>query len=125
MRLGRAARGCATARAHVLAGRVVVLDRAPTDGLLSDADTSAGGRLLLRCALAWAPQPAVVVLLDAPGDLLFARSGEHSPQVLEARRQDYRRVHPDAVVLDATAPIDEVRRAALAAVWARLLVARA
>lgn len=123
--LGRAARASATARAHVVAGRVVVLDRAPSDGLLVDHDRSLGGRLLIRCALAWAPRPTVVVLLDAPGEVLFARSGEHTPKVLEARRQDYRRVHPDALVLDVTAPMSDVRRAALAGVWTRLLHGRA
>jgi thymidylate kinase len=69
-----------------------------------------------------APPPGLVVLLDAPGELMFARKGEHTPELLEQRRQAYRSIvghFPHAVVLDASRPLEEVTRRAVAAVWQR------
>jgi thymidylate kinase len=37
----------------------------------------------------WFPRPHLVIMLDAPGEILFARKGEGSPELLERRRQDY------------------------------------
>jgi thymidylate kinase len=63
-----------------------------------------------------------VIVLDAPGDALHDRKGEHDPDRLEAMRAAYRRIaegRKNAVVLDATAEPDAVRRAATAAIWDR------
>ena len=62
----------------------------------------------LRCLL---PRPRLVLVLDAPGEVLFARKGEGSVSLLERRRQDYlemRKLFTDLEVLDATAPLDTV-----------------
>ena len=57
------------------------------------------------------PRPNLVIFLDAPGDLLFARKGESSVEELERRRQGFlaagRRV-PRFVRVDATRPLLEV-----------------
>lgn len=119
-RVARMARKVLWVRWHAARGRLVVLDRSAYDALLADADHSAGGRVLAWLALRWSPEPFLVVLLDAPGQVLFGRKPEHPVEVLEQRRQDYLAQHPGALVLDASRSADEVRRAALAGVWTRL-----
>ena len=57
------------------------------------------------------PKPDLVVLLDAPGEVLFARKGEGTPEWLEQRRAEYLelvRSMPRYAVVDATKPVDEV-----------------
>ena len=57
------------------------------------------------------PAPDLVVFLDAPGHVLFARKGESSAPELERRRQAYLRMGerlPRFVRVDATLPLDEV-----------------
>ncbi|MDQ2998540.1 MAG: hypothetical protein M3R61_16010, partial [Chloroflexota bacterium] len=74
-------------------------------------------RWLLAAA---APKPNLVVFLDAPGELLYARKGEHSPEILEQQRQHYLglRAHiPQMVVVDATRDADQVRRTVTALIW--------
>jgi thymidylate kinase len=61
------------------------------------------------------------VVLDAPGELLHARTGEHDPAVLEAERRAYLRFARDragAIVVDATREPDRVRGDITAAIWA-------
>lgn len=62
------------------------------------------------------PRPQMVVLLDAPAEVLFERKPEGSVALLEQRRQEYWRLKDDFarhngpafVVVDATRPPDEV-----------------
>ncbi len=57
------------------------------------------------------PKPDLVVYLDAPADVLLARKGEGSLELLERRRADYLEladVAPDFEVVDATMPLDDV-----------------
>jgi hypothetical protein len=59
-------------------------------------------------------------VLDAPGELLFARKGEHSVPVLEELRRGYVQLatrFPRSLVIDAAQPPQRVARAALTAVW--------
>jgi thymidylate kinase len=66
------------------------------------------------------PAPDLVIVLDAPGDVLFARKGEHSAELLERQRQQYlalRNTLPQLVVVDATQEEDQLRRTALALIW--------
>ena len=122
-RAARVVRTSAAAHAHRLRGRLVVLDRFAQDVLLpGSAAPGAAGRILSALALRLNPRPDLVLVLDAPGDVMFARKGEHSPEILEERRQAYLALSarfPHSVVLDASLPADEVRAAALAAVWQR------
>jgi thymidylate kinase len=72
--------------------------------------------LLVRTA----PHPGLVLLLDAPGEVMFARKGELTVELLEERRQSYlamARADPAFVVLDATSPPEEVARRAMSAIW--------
>jgi thymidylate kinase len=57
------------------------------------------------------PRPDLVILLDAPAEVLLARKGEGTLALLERRRQDYLRLRefvPRFVVVDATQPADAV-----------------
>lgn len=122
-RAARVLRTSATAHAHRVRGRLVLLDRFAQDTLLpGSAAPGTAGRILSSLALRLNPQPDLVLVLDAPGAVMFARKGEHSAEVLEERRQGYLALaarFPHSVVLDASRPAAEVRSAALAAVWRR------
>ena len=91
---------------HKIRGRLVLFDRYIYDSRL---DASAKTPLKTR-ARRWllsvaAPKPDLVVFLDAPGEVLYARKGEHSPEILEQQRQHYlglQRHIPQMVVVDAT-----------------------
>ncbi|HEU4895058.1 MAG TPA: hypothetical protein VFT85_04395 [Acidimicrobiia bacterium] len=57
------------------------------------------------------PRPDVVIMLDAPAEVLFARKGEGTVELLEERRREYllaRDQVPAFYVVDATRPEDEV-----------------
>lgn len=123
-RTARAVRGSLSARWHRGRRRLVVLDRSPLDLRLPGArDDSLGGRITERVLTALAPEPDVVVVLDAPGTVMFARKGEHSAELLEERRQGYLALAaelPAALVVDATLPPAEVARRALVRTWQRV-----
>jgi hypothetical protein len=79
---------------------------------------SAGRWLLGRLCL----PPGLVVVLDAPGDELFRRSGEHSAAALDVQRRGYLDLAArlrDVVVVDASGSTDRVRRDLTRAAWTR------
>ena len=60
------------------------------------------------------PKPDLVIYLDAPAEVLFARKGEGTLRSLEHRRQEYfqmRTLVKHFAVVDASRPADEVARA--------------
>ena len=68
-------------------------------------------RLHRWCVRYLYPQPDLVVFLDAPGALLYARKGESTVEELERRRQAFLRIGekiPGFVRVDATRPLDDV-----------------
>lgn len=109
------------ARYQSLRGRVVLLDRLALDTLLPGSQsTSPWGAATDALARRFQPQPDLVLILDAPGELMFARKGEHSPQKLEEWRKAYLELAeeiPSASVLDAGQPASLVRRQASALLW--------
>ncbi|MGZ8750002.1 MAG: hypothetical protein ACXWYP_03890, partial [Pseudonocardia sp.] len=74
-----------------------------------------------------APRPDLVLVLDLPGDVAFARKGESTPEGLEAVRQGFLALVPglNAEVVDAAAAPEQVRADVVARIWrhhrARLL----
>jgi thymidylate kinase len=59
------------------------------------------------------PKPDLVICLDAPAEVLFARKGEGTLEFLEHRRQEYlqlQAVVPHFATVDATQPEEEVTR---------------
>jgi thymidylate kinase len=57
------------------------------------------------------PKPDLLICLDAPADVLFARKGEGTPALLERRRQEYRQLAEQvahSAIVDAARSQDEV-----------------
>jgi thymidylate kinase len=55
----------------------------------------------------------LVIFLDAPPEVLFARKGEGTIEILEQRRQEYLQIEnlvEHFVIVDATQPMGEVAR---------------
>ncbi|MFP3462267.1 hypothetical protein R5O87_15580 [Arthrobacter globiformis] len=120
----RLARATVVARYHRVRGRLVLLDRLPYDAILpGSVDSSAGGRIAAALAFRLVPNADVVMVLDAPGEVMFSRKGEHSAEVLEQRRRAYldlaRRL-PGSRVLDACQPLEMLRTQAADIVWGSL-----
>ena len=93
----------------VLYDRHFVFDFAPE--MAGGVDEPLDKRLHRWCLLHLYPRPDLVVFLDAPGAVLFARKGESSPEELERRRQTFLRLGaqlPAFVRVDATRPLDDV-----------------
>lgn len=101
-------------------GRTVVFDRFIYDAYLAAPAKTAGQKLrrwLIRSAC---PPADVTYLLDAPGEMLFRRKGEHSPEVLEKQRQTFLSLQdkiPNMVIVDATRSADQVRSDILSHIW--------
>jgi thymidylate kinase len=57
------------------------------------------------------PRPNLVIYLDAPAEILFARKGEKDIENLERRRQAFAQLmrrNPNCVVVDGTQPLSKV-----------------
>jgi thymidylate kinase len=105
---------------HRARGRLIVFDRYVYDASGEARKRSLKSRMRGWLLSAIAPKPDLVVFLDAPGEVLYARKGEHSPAILERQRQHYLglRAHvPQMVVVDATNTADQVRRSVTALIW--------
>jgi len=109
------------ARYHQAHGRLVIFDRYTFDALLPPPQRLSWLGRLRRWLLAHAcPAPDLVLVLDAPGEVLYARKGEHSVAFLERQRQSYlelRSYVPQTIVVDATRDAEDVRREATALIW--------
>jgi thymidylate kinase len=97
-------------RREVRRGRVVVLDRHFFADYyahdIAGGDARSWDRRLHGFALERLPQPDLVVLLDAPPEVLLARKGEGTVEDLARRRDDYLRV---GQVLDNFRTVDAGR----------------
>lgn len=108
---------------HRRRGRLVLFDRYAYDARLP-LPPSAGRRTRLRRALLARslPTPDLVVVLDAPAEVLLGRRREHPIEVVEAQRRRYAELAssvPDGVIVDASVEADAVRRAVTALIWSR------
>ena len=120
-RLARLWRGWLTGRYHVARGRLVLFDRYPFDARVAPRrPLGPAGRLRRWIIGRSCPAPELVLVLDAPGEVLHGRKGELDPETLETERQQYRSLGSRfrrATVLDAAEDADEVRRLAVAIIW--------
>ncbi|MDQ2941820.1 MAG: hypothetical protein M3R05_06500 [Chloroflexota bacterium] len=123
--LGRMAdlwRGWLVGLYHRLRGRLVIFDRYTYDALL-DGRRQTVRRRIRRFLLAHAcPAPHLVIVLDAPAELLYRRSREHGVAELDEQRQRYLRLAahlPRLRVVDASQGSNAVRREVTALVWSR------
>lgn len=109
------------ARYHQSRRRLVIFDRYIYDSLLPTRQRLSWPKRCRRWLLAHAcPDPDLVIMLDVPGELLYARKGEHSAEILEQQRQHYLKLKPylpQMVVINATQDADTVRREAIALIW--------
>lgn len=112
------------ARAHTARGGLVVFDRYTYDSALPPRQPPTPARRLRRWLIAHAcPAPDLVLVLDAPGEVLHARKPEHPLAELEEQRRHYRRLGEGldrAVVVDASREADEVRREVESLIWEAL-----
>jgi hypothetical protein len=103
------------ASSYTRRGYLVVFDR----HFFADyyhSDVAAGRRRSPNALHGWMlanayPKPDLVICLDAPGEVLFARKPESDVEWLEARRQQYLRlvdVVPLLEVVDADRPLNDV-----------------
>lgn len=106
----------AVCRWHVGHGRLVLFDRyyradyhahdlAGGDGL------SLAKRLHGAYLRRWCPDPDLVIVLDAPADVLHARKQEGTLEELASRRAEYlsyARTAPRSVIVDASRSLDHV-----------------
>ncbi len=112
----------AVATYHKTCGRFVVFDRYLYDLCLAPPAQTLGKRLRRRLlSYSWS-SPDLTVLLDAPGELLFRRKREHSPERLEAQRRKFLKLGerlPDLVVVDASRESEVVYNEVLSMIWER------
>jgi thymidylate kinase len=106
-------------------GRIVVFDRHFFADYYYATQSAPGRRVPWSARLhGWMlrtlyPTPDLVLCLDAPGELLYARKPEASAAWLEERRQQYLRladVLPQLRVVDATRPVEAVLADVVAAI---------
>ena len=111
---------CGMAFYHRLRGRFVVFDRYVYDSFLAPQARTFGKRLRRWLIENTCPSPDLVIVLDAPGRVLYERKGEHTPERLEQQRQVYlglKQKVSNMTVVDASRGADEVRRQVISLIW--------
>ena len=104
-------------------GCIVILDRFTYDAVLVTKEAAWRQRVTAALVLRVSQTPDLIVVLDLPGEVAFARKGEQTVEMLDEWRTSYRSLEEGSVnlvVLDATQPIDEIRKRATAAVWSMI-----
>lgn len=131
----RVVRGGLLARSWSLLGRLVLMDRVPYDALLPGAVPDCPGRAVdsalngilakvtSAVALMVVGPPDLLLVLDVPGQVMFDRKGEHSPEILEGWRLAYRNIAaqlPGSYVIDAAQAQERVLGESTGLVWRRI-----
>jgi thymidylate kinase len=124
-RIGRQWGRWSCARLRRAAGTVVLFDRYPYDARLAASGSQPSAVRFVRGLLGrLLPPPRLALVLDAPAEVVHSRKPERSVAELERLRLDYRalatRLPCRCEVLDASGPLDEVRRRAVGAIWSVL-----
>jgi thymidylate kinase len=113
---------------YLMSGRLVVFDRYFYDSWISPARrgfNTPWKRLRRKLFESICPTPDLVILLDAPGQLLYDRKHEHTPEWLESQRRAYLALKdrlPQMRVIDATNQAEEVKREVMALIWNQRLL---
>jgi thymidylate kinase len=99
---------------------MIIFDRYLYDLLVDSRRVRYGGpRWLLRLAASLVPRPDLVILLDAPAEVLWSRKQEVTFEEVTRQRAGYLEVAsdlPQAVVIDAAQLPTDVAGSALAAI---------
>lgn len=102
-------------------GRLVLLDRYSYDAMLPSHRPRNRRSMMRRWLLAHScPAPDLVLVLDAPAEMMHARKDEHDVAFLETQREAFRMLAerlPRALVVDASRDADVVRRDVTGAIW--------
>ena len=121
LRLGGLWRRYAGARVQQLRGRLAIFDRHPFDARLTPRQRPRRVDRVRRAVLGHAlPAPDLLIILDAPGDVLYARKPEHPADVLEAEMVRYRELArrlPRAELVDATRSPEDVLDDVVSRIW--------
>ena len=110
------------ARYHQARGRLVVFDRYTYDAVAPHpAPLTRAQRLSRQFSGHLCPPPDLLLILDAPGAVMYARKHAYEAATLECWRHRFltlaQRFPSRAHVIDATAPPDAVRVAAATRLW--------
>jgi thymidylate kinase len=109
---------------HRSLGRIVIVDRYSYDADVPSAKgTDWRARISAPVLKRITRDPDLIVLLDAPAEVMYARKGEHDLQELRRLRAGYLALadrDPRVVVVDATQPREDVTGQVSALLWARL-----
>ena len=104
-------------------GHIVLCDRHPIEALAIRPRTTRSAAALERFLFGrLMPWPDAVAVLDAPGQVLYARKKEHSPDLLEGQRQRYSQtfVHRGARLISSLDGVEATIAETSALVWAAL-----
>ncbi len=108
-------------RLHKALGRLVVFDRYTYDAFLHQGDRVPWPYRMTRWLHARAcPPPDLVLILDAPAEVMYARKGEQDLKALQGQREEYLRLRqrlPRVEVIDASRSPDLVEEDAMAHIW--------
>ena len=112
-----------TALYHRGRGRLVIFDRYTYDHLASGRPGASAKSRARRWLLAHAsPPPNLALVLNVPGEVLYARKGEHDVARLEAQRGEFVALaehRPEVELVDGTRDADAVRREVVERIWRR------
>jgi thymidylate kinase len=116
------------ARTQQELGRLVVFDRYTYDAHLPPRPPLVRAKKLYFSLLAHScPRPGLVLLLDAPGELLAARKREHTAEELEWQRRHFlglRERLPGLAVVDAARSPEAVKAEILDRIWSHYCARR-
>ncbi|MFQ5652424.1 MAG: dTMP kinase [bacterium] len=113
---------CLYARYQLLRGRFVIFDRFIYDAWIQKRQKSGWKRLRRWLFDVACPEPDLVVLLDAPGEVLYARKQEHSSEWIDQQRAGYHKLSdslPQMVIVDASQSAEAVRKEVTGLIWRR------
>lgn len=99
-----------------LTGHTVIFDRFVYDSFLAKPPKGMGKKIRRWLLHGPVPHADVTYFLDAPGEVLFRRKKEHSPEILERQRQTFLGLQnriPTMKIVDATQSPEIVQREVL------------
>ncbi len=105
---------------HRRLGRCVIFDRYVYDSFLAPRAATIAKRFKRWLLQSGGSTPDMVLFLDAPGELLYLRKKEHSPELLEEQRQGYLKLKDrisNMIIVDASRSADEVRCEVTSLIW--------
>jgi len=111
------------AQYHQARGRLVVFDRYIYDAMVPHPERLNWFRRTSRRVDGHVcPSPDLVLVLSAPGDVMYERKGEYNPAQLEDWRQHFLALQqriPQLEIVDTTRPRDGVRTDVIDRIWRR------